>query len=114
VDQFAGSCTAKTSDSGSSAGKAVVISSIENCSDHDEDGWYWGACFKSDQKPMTQMDCNIEALDSKGKIVGTHSYRANTVNNGIVVSYGQDVNWYVTSNKSTVQSIKSFDVKCTL
>lgn len=114
VDKFTGSCTAKTSDTGSSAGKAVVISNIENCSDHDEDGWYWGACFKSDQQPMTQMGCTVRALDSKGKEVGTHSYRANTVNDGTVVSYGQDVLWYVVSNKSTVQSIKSFDVKCTL
>ena len=114
VDKFTGSCTAKTSDTGSSVGKAVVISSIQNCSDHDEDGWYWGACFKSDQQPMTQMDCTISALDSNGKEVGTHSYRANTVNDGTVVSYGQDVLWYVMSNKSTVQSIKSFDVKCTL
>ena len=114
VDQFTGSCTASTSDTGSSVGKAVAISNIENCSDNDEDGWYWGACFKSDQQPMTQMDCTITALDSKGVKVGTHSYRANTVNNGTVVSYGQDVLWYVISNKSTVQSIKSFDVKCTL
>ena len=104
----------KTSDTGSSARQAVVISEIKNCSDNDEDGWYWGACFKSDQQPMTQMDCTIKALDSNGAEVGTHSYRANTVNNGTVVSYGQDVLWYVVSSKSTVQSIKSFDVKCTL
>lgn len=114
VDQFSGDCTANTSDTSSTNGKAVVISDIKNCSDHDEDGWYWGACFKSDQQPMTQMDCTIKALDSSGKTVGTHSYRANTVNDGTVVSYGQDVLWYVMSNKSTVESIKSFDVKCTL
>jgi len=63
---------------------------------------------------MTQMDCTVKGLDSNGKEVGTHSYRANTVNEGTVVSYGQDVLWYVVSNKATVQSIKSFDVKCTL
>jgi hypothetical protein len=114
VDTFTGSCTAKTSDTGSSVGKAVVISNIKDCSDHDEDGWYWGACFNSDQQPMTQMDCVVKALDANGKEVGTHSYRANTVNNGVVVSYGQDVRWYVMSTKSVVQSIKSYDVKCTL
>ena len=114
VDKFTGSCTAKTSDTGTSAGKSVVISDIKNCSDHDEDGWYWGACFKSDQAPMTQMDCTVKALDSNGKEVGTHSYRANTVNEGTVVSYGQDVDWFVVSKQATVQSIKSFDVKCTL
>jgi len=114
VDKFTGSCIAKTTDIGSSAGKAVVISNIENCSDHDADGWYWGACFKSDQQPMTQMDCTITALNSNGKEVGTHSYRANTVNDGTVIPYGQDVLWYVVSGKSTVQSIKSFNVKCTL
>lgn len=114
ADQFSGECTASTNDTGTSAGKAVIISDIKNCSDSDEDGWYWGACFKSDQAPMTQMDCTVKGLDSNGKEVGTHSYRANTVNEGTVVSYGQDVLWYVVSNKATVQSIKSFDVKCTL
>ena len=38
VDTFTGNCTAKTSDTGSSVGKAVVISNIKDCSDHDEDG----------------------------------------------------------------------------
>jgi hypothetical protein len=88
VDQFSGDCTAKTSDTTSTNGKAVVISGVQNCSDHDEDGWYWGACFKSDQQPMTQMDCTVKALDASGKEVGTHTYRANTVNDGTVVSYG--------------------------
>ena len=114
ADQFSGECTATTTDTGSSAGQAVVISDIKNCSDHDEDGWYWGACFKSDQAPMTQMDCTVKGLDSNGKEVGTHSFRANTVNDGKVVSYGQDVLWYVMAKQTTVQSIKSFDVNCTL
>lgn len=114
VDQFTGDCSAKTSDLGSSAGQAVVISEIKNCSGNDSDGWFWSACFKADLKPMTQMDCTVLALDSSGKSVGTHKYRANTVNNGTVVSYGKDVRSYVVSNKATVESIKSFDVKCTL
>jgi hypothetical protein len=114
VDQFTGSCTAKTSDTGSSVGKEVVISNIRNCSDGDEDGWYWGACFNSDQPPMTQMDCTETAFDANGKEIGTHTYRANTVNDGVVVPYGQDVLWYVEAPKSVVQSVKSFKIKCTL
>ncbi len=114
VNKFSGNCTAKTSDTGSSAGKSVVISDVKDCSGNDEDGWYWGACFKTDQQPMTQMDCTVKALDGSGKVVGTHSYRANTVNDGSVVSYGQNVLWYVVSSESVVKSIKSFDVKCTL
>lgn len=114
VNQFTGNCTENTTDTGSIVGKAAVISDIKNCSDFDEDGWYWGACFKSDQEFMTQMDCTVKGLDSNGKVVGTHSYRANTLNGGVVGSYGQDVRWYVMSTKTIVQSIKSFDVKCTL
>ena len=46
VDKFTGSCTAKTSDTGTSAGKAVVISDVKNMSATDaSEGWYWGASF---------------------------------------------------------------------
>jgi len=115
VDQFIGDCSAKTSDTGTNAGKSVVISDIKNMSAEDgSEGWYWGASFKANQKPMTQMDCTVKALDNNGKVVGTHSYRANTVNDGTVVSYGQNERWDADASKSVVLSIKSFDVKCTL
>ncbi len=114
ADQFSGDCTASTTDTGSSAGKDVEIYDIKNCSDGDEEGWYWGACFKANLEPMTQMDCTITALDKGGTEVGTHSYRANVVNNGTVVSYGQNERWYVDAPKSVVQKVDSFTVKCTL
>jgi hypothetical protein len=115
VDQFIGDCTAITSDTASSAGKAVVISEIKNMSATDgSEGWYWGASFKSNQKPMTQMDCTVKALDKDGNQVAMHSYRANTVNEGLVIPYGQNERWDADASKSVVLSIKSFDVECTL
>ena len=87
---------------------------MKNCSDGDEDGWYWGACFKAKLSPMTQMDCEITAYDSKGGVVGTHSFRGNTLNDGTVTSYGQNERWYMDSTKAVAQSIKKFAVSCSL
>lgn len=114
ADQFSGECTASTTDTGSTAGKSVEIYDIKNCSDGDEEGWYWGACFKAKLSPMTQMDCEVTAYDSKGNVVGTHSFRGNTLNEGTVTSYGQNERWYVDSTKAVAQSVKSFDVNCKL
>jgi hypothetical protein len=115
ANQFSGECTASTSDTGTNAGTAVVISDIQNFSATDgSEGWYWGASFKANQKPMTQMDCVVKALNNNGKVVGTTSYRGNTLNDGTVIGYGSDAKSLVDSTQSIVQSIKSFDVKCTL
>jgi hypothetical protein len=115
ANQFSGECTATTSDTGTNAGKGVVISDIQNFSATDgSEGWYWGASFKANQKPMTQMDCVVKALNSNGKVVATTSYRGNTVNDGTVIGYGNDAKSLVDSTQSIVESIKTFDVKCTL
>jgi hypothetical protein len=115
VTEFSGECTADTTDTGTLAGQEVEISDIQNFSATDgSEGWYWGASFKANQKPMTQMDCVVKALDKNGKVVGETSYRANTLNDGTVIGYGKNAKSLVDSTKAIVQSIKSFDVKCTL
>ena len=115
ANQFSGECTASTTDTGTNAGKSVEISNVENFSATEgSEGWYWGASFKANQKPMTQMDCVVKALDKNGKVVGETSYRANTLNDGTVIGYGNDAKSLVDASKSMVLSIKSFDVKCTL
>jgi len=115
VDQFIGDCTAETSDTASSAGKELVISDIKNLSAEDgSEGWYWGPNFKVNAEPMTQMDCSIKALDKNGKVLDTHSYRGNTLNDRSVTSYGQNELWYKDSTKAIVLAIDSFDIKCTL
>ncbi len=114
ADQFSGECTANTTDTISNAGNAVEIYDVKNCSDGDEEGWYWGACFKAKLSPMSQMDCEVTAYDANGGVVGTHSFRGNTLNDGTVTSYGQNERWYVDSTKAVAQSVKKFDVSCTL
>jgi hypothetical protein len=127
VDKFTGSCTAKTSDTASSAGQAVVISNIEDASWGDDQyeldenkefpedaGFWYGPSFKVNQPRMTQMDCSWTAFDKNGEVVGTHSFRANTLNDGTVTSYGPDEKWYIDSTQKIVNSVKSYDVKCTL
>ena len=115
ADSFSGECTATTSDTGSNAGVEVFISDIENFSATDgSEGWYWGASFKADQAPMTQMDCTVKALDNAGKEIGTTTYRGNTLNDGTVIGYGSNSQSLVDSTKSMVLAIESFDIKCTL
>jgi hypothetical protein len=115
ANQFSGECSATTTDTGTNAGQEVVISDIQNFSATEgSEGWYWGASFKANQKPMTQMDCVVKALDKNGKVVGETSYRANTLNDGTVIGYGSDAQSIVDSTKKIVISIKTFDVKCTL
>lgn len=115
VDTFTGTCTAETSDTGTTAGQDVVITDIENMSATDgSEGWYWQASFKANQPFMTQMDCVVKALDKNGKVVDEVSFRGNTLNGGYVTAYGQNERSDVDASKSVVLSIKSFDVKCTL
>jgi hypothetical protein len=127
VDKFTGSCTAKTSDTGTSAGKEVVVSNIEDDSWGDDQfeldenkkfpadaGFWYGPTFKVNQPSMTQMDCSWTAFDKNGNVVGTHSFRANTLNGGAVTAYGPDEKWYIDSTQKIVNSVKSYDVKCTL
>lgn len=127
ADQFIGECSAATSDTGTNAGKEVIVSNIEDASWGDDQyeldenkefpedaGFWYGPSFKVNQPPMTQMDCTWTAFDRNGNVVGTHSYRANTLNDGSVTSYGPDEKWYVDSNERFVKSVDSYDVKCTL
>ncbi len=116
VTEFSGECTATTSDTGTSAGKMVEIIDIQDGSDYDseENEWYWGASFKGKNiSPGTQMDCTVKALDSKNNVLIQRTYRANTVNNGVIVHYGPGDAVEVTTKK-IVKSIKYFDVTCTL
>ena len=127
ADQFIGECSATTSDTGTNAGKEVIVSEIEDASWGDDQyeldsnkefpedaGFWYGPTFKVNQPRMTQMDCSWTAFDKNGKVVGTHSFRANTLNDGTVTSYGPDEKWYIDSTQKIVNSVESYEVKCTL
>ena len=127
ADQFIGECSATTSDTGTNAGTQVVVSDIEDASWGDDQyeldenkefpedaGFWYGPSFKVNQPSMTQMDCSWTAFDKSGKVVGTHSFRANTLNDGTVTSYGPDEKWYIDSTQRIVNSVETYDVKCTL
>ena len=117
ADQFTGKCTAETTDSGTLEGQGVKISEIRNFSATEgSEGWYWGASFKSDQPLATMMNCEVNALDGTGKVIGTTKFRGKAGNDGTVGAYGpnEGEKFLVDSTKSMVLSIKSFDVKCTL
>jgi hypothetical protein len=115
ADQLSVNCVAQTMDTSSISGKQVSITNIEDCSDYDPDAneWWWGACFKgSGLSPMTQMDCTSQALNSKGEVILTDEFRANTLNDGSIIHYG--TGGFPTTTKSNVKAIKSYKISCTL
>ena len=113
-------CTASTSDGSSSAGKAVKILELNSgkntLSDFDPDtnSWYWGVNFKVDAKPWTRMTCTQTAFDSNGKQIAKHTYPANVVNDGTVVSYGEGETSMPDTTKTIAQAIKDIKVACNL
>lgn len=127
ADQFIGECSANTSDTGTNAGQEVVVSNIvdeswgddqyeldENKEFPEDAGFWYGPSFKVNQPPMTQMDCSWTAFDKNKKVIGTHTFRANTLNDGTVTSYGQNERYYIESTQKIVNSVDSYEVKCTL
>jgi hypothetical protein len=114
ANQISISCVAKTMDTGSVVGNEVSITNIEDCSGYDPDlnEWWWGACFKGVRlSPMTQMDCTSQALNSKGEVILTDEFRANTLNDGTIIHYGATL---PTTTKAKVKAIKSYNIKCIL
>jgi hypothetical protein len=107
--------------------QSVWLFDIENCSwgDEDwelkenkkwpEDAWFgYGPCFNvsTGQVPGTKMDCTWTAFDINGVVVGTHSAKYNTLNDGATVAYGPYTKWYIESTEEIVKSVETFDVEC--
>ena len=127
ANNFSGECTAYTTDTGTNAGTEVIVSEIEDASWGDDQyeldsnkefpedaGFWYGPTFKVNQPRMTQMDCTWTAFDKNGKSVGTLSFRANTLNDGSITSYGPDEKWHIDSTEKIVKSVESYEVSCKL
>lgn len=127
ANNFSGECYAYTTDTKSNAGTEVVVSDIEDASWGDEqweldenkewpeDAWLgYGPSFKVNQPTGTQMDCTFTAFDKNGNVVGTHTYRGNTLNNGHVIPYGQNTQWYIEDTEKVVKSVETYEVSCKL
>jgi hypothetical protein len=127
ANNFSAECTAYTSDTKLSAGTEVLVSNIEDASWGDdqweldenkewpEDAWLgYGPSFKVNQPFGTLMNCTWTAFDKNNNIVGTHTARYNTVNNGVTVPYGQNEQWYIEDTEKVVKSVQTFDVDCKL
>jgi hypothetical protein len=113
-------CTGTTSDGSSSAGKDVKIIAVNpnkaTLSDYDPDtqSWYWGVSFKVDEKPWTRLTCTQKAFDSNGKQIAEHTYPANVVNDGTVVSYGENETSMPDTTKAIAKAISDVKVSCHL
>jgi len=106
-------CSFLTTDTESSAGTGVVVSEITQCGDFDELGYYWAACFKVDAEPKTMMNCKVSALNSDGQVVAEMAYRANTLNDGTAIAFGNETGTQDTTEE-IYKSIDSLDVSCSL
>ena len=60
------------------------------------------------------MTCTQTAFDSNGKQIAKHTYPANVVNDGTVVSYGEGETSMPDTTKTIAQAIKDIKVACNL
>ena len=113
------SCTANTTDSASSAGKAVAVTGIStdgfSAYDSDAKSWYWGVTFKAvGVDKNTRLTCTQIAFNKAGKEVVRHSYSAVTVNDLTVIAYGQDEIAMPDTTKAIAKAIVNIKVSCVL
>jgi hypothetical protein len=115
-------CIATTTDIAKSTGQTVKVTTIGDCLggtaygawDSDQKTWYWGSCAKaSGLSPNTHLRCTENAVDSKGKVIASHTFNATTNNIGGVSSYGQNQDSTVNSTKNIALAIKSVLWTCT-
>jgi hypothetical protein len=117
VTQSTITCTANTSDTVVSSGKAVqVVSVTDALGAYDSaSGWYWGGGIKvAGVSPNTQMKCTESALDAAGKVIATHLYTAVTFNDLTVTGYGEGQNVTADTTKAIAQAIKKVTATCAL
>jgi hypothetical protein len=78
--------------------------------DEEDNAWYWGAMFRTDEAPMTKLNCKVDALDKSGNTILSEGHQYNVVNDSTVIRYGEDN--LPTTTKEIAKAIDSFNIYC--
>ena len=78
--------------------------------DEEDNAWYWGAMFRTDEAPMTKLNCKVDALDTSGNTILSEGHQYNVVNDSTVIRYGEDN--LPTTTKEIAKAIDSFNIYC--
>jgi len=72
--------------------------------------WYWGVNFRTDEAPMTLLNCRVDVLDKTGKTILSEAHQYNVVNDSTVIRYGGDD--MAITTKEIAKAIDSFNIFC--
>ena len=72
--------------------------------------WYWGVNFRTDEPPMTKLNCKIDVLDKSGKLILSDAQEYNVVNDSTVVRFGDEN--LPTTTQEIAKAIDSFNIFC--
>jgi hypothetical protein len=78
--------------------------------EEEDNTWYWGASFRTDEAPMTKLNCKVDALDKSGNTILSEGHQYNVVNDSTVIRYGEDN--LPTTTKEIAKAIDSFNIYC--
>jgi hypothetical protein len=111
IGQFTNSSDKVESESVAEAQYLTVYRIVPNVFYDDEDNaWYWGAMFRTDEAPMTKLNCKVDALDKSGNTILSEGHQYNVVNDSTVIRYGEDN--LPTTTKEIAKAIDSFNIYC--
>lgn len=72
--------------------------------------WYWGVNFRTDEPPMTKLNCKIDVLDKSGKLILSDAHEYNVVNDSTVIRFGDEN--LPTTTQEIAKAIDSFNIFC--
>ena len=78
--------------------------------DEEDNAWYWGAMFRTDEAPMTKLNCKVDALDKSGNTILSEGHQYNVVNESNLIRYGEYN--LPTTTKEIAKAIDSFNIYC--
>ena len=111
IGQFTNSSDKVESESVAEAQYLTVYRIVPNVFYDDEDtAWSWGAMFRTDEAPMTKLNCKVDALDKSGNTILSEGHQYNVANDSTVIRYGEDN--LPTTTKEIAKAIDSFNIYC--
>jgi hypothetical protein len=78
--------------------------------DRNDNVWYWGVNFRTDEPPMTKLNCKIDVLDKSGKVILSDAHEYNVVNDSTVIRFGDEN--LPTTTQEIAKAIDSFNIFC--
>jgi len=122
IVKIGSTCIAITDDRGTLSKSKIKVILKGNCLggvaygayDPDQQVWYWGSCAQAvGVSSNTHLQCTENALDARGKIIATHTFKGITNGDGGIAGYGSKQDPTANTVKAIALAIKNVTWSCT-